>query len=175
MDFTVRHLSSSVTNFPSTWPEFTSTKPCLDQTAHEVLFWAIFSHLGSWSILLCIRIICYIDIFNSCCYKLTYWQVSDHYLINLCFFPSVLHLQQKLPQKQLGQCALRSQCILLLWQQLLDQCYSQYASNSMIFSLCFRHYFLVDMIIFIHSEFDLALLMHHHQLFGNICLKALYW
>ncbi|XP_026666447.2 LIMR family protein At5g01460-like isoform X4 [Phoenix dactylifera] len=35
VDFTVRHLSSSVTNFPSTWPEFTSTKPCLDQTAYE--------------------------------------------------------------------------------------------------------------------------------------------
>ncbi|EHA8591136.1 LIMR family protein [Cocos nucifera] len=35
VDFTVRHLSSSMANFPSTWPELTSTKPCLDQTAHE--------------------------------------------------------------------------------------------------------------------------------------------
>ena len=38
VDFTVRHLSSSATNFPSTWSEFSNSQPCVGQSARQVSF-----------------------------------------------------------------------------------------------------------------------------------------
>ncbi|XP_058080096.1 LIMR family protein At5g01460 isoform X2 [Magnolia sinica] len=35
VDFTVRHLSSATTNFPSTWTDFTSTQPCVGNNLHQ--------------------------------------------------------------------------------------------------------------------------------------------
>uniref|UniRef100_A0A1D1YBC5 LIMR family protein At5g01460 n=1 Tax=Anthurium amnicola TaxID=1678845 RepID=A0A1D1YBC5_9ARAE len=35
VDFTVRHLSSSTTSFPSTWTSFTHSQPCIGSTARE--------------------------------------------------------------------------------------------------------------------------------------------
>ncbi|XP_020250628.1 LOW QUALITY PROTEIN: LIMR family protein Os06g0128200-like [Asparagus officinalis] len=35
VDFTVRHLSSSATSFPSTWSEFSSSQPCIGQSARQ--------------------------------------------------------------------------------------------------------------------------------------------
>ncbi|KAJ0987325.1 hypothetical protein J5N97_005681 [Dioscorea zingiberensis] len=35
VDVTVRHLSSSTTNFPSTWTEFSSAQPCTESSSHQ--------------------------------------------------------------------------------------------------------------------------------------------
>jgi LMBR1 domain-containing protein 1 len=37
VDFTVRHLSSTTTTFPSTW-EFSRNQPCIGSVAREVMF-----------------------------------------------------------------------------------------------------------------------------------------
>eukprot|EP00268_Persea_americana_P031432 TRINITY_DN305_c0_g1_i5.p1 TRINITY_DN305_c0_g1~~TRINITY_DN305_c0_g1_i5.p1 ORF type:complete len:511 (-),score=70.57 TRINITY_DN305_c0_g1_i5:425-1957(-) len=35
VDFTVRHLSSPTTNFPSTWTDFSSAQPCIGTSVHQ--------------------------------------------------------------------------------------------------------------------------------------------
>ncbi|MQM11970.1 hypothetical protein Taro_044881 [Colocasia esculenta] len=35
VEFTVRHLSSTVTNLPTTWTSFTSGQPCVNSTSHQ--------------------------------------------------------------------------------------------------------------------------------------------
>jgi len=51
VDFTVRHLSSTTTTFPSTW-DFSGSQPCIGSGAHQVLFLYSWLAMLLWYIIL---------------------------------------------------------------------------------------------------------------------------
>lgn len=123
VDFTVRHLSSATTGFPNTF-SFSSSEPCIGNGVHQV--GEQFCYFNSFVILSwpsCLvkvvtsqTLVVLIDIFSI-------YSQFVHAII--C---SALHILQVLRLKRPGQCALHSLNMLLLWLQLLDQCFSWYVN-----------------------------------------------
>lgn len=146
VDFTVRHLSSATSNFPSSW-DFSSNQQCIGSGARQVEEQIILSPSIFTSVMFpFISIIQFLQILISMLLLITrrFWRppvALNYILVFPLSFYSVLHILLVLHQRQHGPCVQPFQNMLLLWLPSLARCYSLYVksweSTEMLYALEF--------------------------------------
>lgn len=116
VDFSVRHLSSATTTFPTSW-QFSNNQPCIGNTARQV----ILEFLIAFLVLVYRSLVSMENIFQY----VTYFPFFSVVLIG-----SAQHIQLMRHLRRHGPCERRFQNMLLLSLQLLGQCSSRYEHPS---------------------------------------------